>query len=71
MPRLACKVDLEPHMPLRLKGILMDYGVDQRAFAAAIIQTGGYVQGRQLSLTAAANIVNNNVWPAPSRALDL
>lgn len=64
MPRLACKVDLEPHMPLKLKGILMDYGVDQRAFAAAIIQTGGYVQGRQLSLTAAANIVNNNVWPA-------
>lgn len=64
MPRLACKVDLEPHMPLKLKGILMDYGVDQRAFAAAITQTGGYVKGKPLSLTAAANIVNNNVWPA-------
>lgn len=64
MPRLACKVDLEPHMPLMLKGILMDYGVEQRAFAAAIIQTGGYVKGKPLSHTAAAAIVNNNVWPA-------
>lgn len=64
MPRLACKVDLEPHMPLLLKGVLMDYGIDQRAFAAAIIQTGGYVKGRPLSLTAAAAIVNSNVWPA-------
>lgn len=64
MPRLACKVDLEPHMPLMLKGILMDYGVEQRAFAAAIIQTGGYVKGKPLSHTAAAAIVNNNTWPA-------
>ena len=64
MPRLACKVDLEPHMPLKLKGILMDYGVEQRAYAAAITQTGGYVTGKPLSLTAAAAIMNNNVWPA-------
>ena len=64
MPRLACKVDLEPHMPLKLKGILMDYGVEQRAYAAAITQTGGYVTGKPLSLTAAAAIMNNNVWPS-------
>ncbi len=64
MPRLACKVDLEPHMPLNLKGVLMDHGIEQRAFAAAIKQTGGYVKGKPLSLTAAAAIVNNNVWPA-------
>lgn len=64
MPRLACKVDLEPHMPLKLKGILMDFGVEQRAYAAAIKQTGGHVEGKPLSLTAAAAIVNNNVWPA-------
>ncbi len=64
MPRLARKLDLEPHMPLLLKGVLMDYGIEQRAFAAAIKQTGGYVTGKPLSLTAAANIVNNNVWPA-------
>ncbi|MHB1053493.1 MAG: ExeA family protein [Thiobacillus sp.] len=51
-------------MPLLLKGVLMDYGIEQRAYAAAIIQSGGYVQGRPLSLTAAADIVNRNVWPA-------
>lgn len=64
MPRNACKVDLELHMPLLLKGVLMDYGIEQRAFAAAIKQTGGYVSGKPLSLTATADIVNRNVWPA-------
>lgn len=64
MPRLACKVDLEPHMPLKLKGILMDYGVDQRAYARAIIQTEGYVTGKPLSLTAAAKLIVKNEWPA-------
>lgn len=64
MPRLACKVDLEPNMPLKLKGILMDYGIDQRAFGAAVLQTGSYVAGRPLSLTAISNIVNNNTWPS-------
>lgn len=64
MPRLACKVDLEPHMPLMLKGILMDYGIEQRAYAAAIIQTDGYVKGKPLSLTAAARMIVSNDWPA-------
>lgn len=71
MPRLACKVDLEPHMPLKLKGLLMDYGIDQRSFAAEIVQTGGYVKGRALSLTAAADIVNRNRWPASSPKPDI
>lgn len=64
MPRLACTVDLEPHMPLMLKGILMDFGIEQRAYAAAIIQTESYVKGRPLSLTAAARLIVQNVWPA-------
>ncbi|MDA8258358.1 MAG: AAA family ATPase [Betaproteobacteria bacterium] len=64
MPRLACKVDLEPHMPLKLKGILMDYGVDQRAYARAITQTEGYVKGRPLSLAAAADLIVRNTWPS-------
>lgn len=69
MPRLLCKVDLEPHMPLMLKGILMDYGISQREFASAIRQAGatakgGYVKGKALSLSAAADIVNRNVWPS-------
>lgn len=64
MPRLACKVDLEPHMPLKLKGILMDYGVEQRAYARAIIQTEGYVKDKPLSLTAAAKLIVKNEWPA-------
>lgn len=64
MPRLACKVDLEPHMPLKLKGILMDYGVDQRTYARAIIQTEGYVKGRPLSLSAAADLIVRNTWPS-------
>lgn len=64
MPRLACKVDLEPHMPLKLKGILMDYGVEQRAYARAIIQTEGYVKDKPLSLTAAAKLIVKNEWPS-------
>lgn len=64
MPRLACKVDLEPHMPLKLKGILMDYGVDQRTFARAIVQRSGHVEGKPMSLTGAADLLNRNVWPA-------
>lgn len=64
MPRLACSIDQEPHMPLKLKGILMDFGIEQRAFAAAIQQRGGHVNGKPLSLSAAAAIVNKNVWPA-------
>lgn len=64
MPRLACTVDLEPHMPLKLKGILMDYGVEQRAYAAAIVQTEGYVKGKPLSLTAAAKLIVRNEWPS-------
>ena len=64
MPRLACTVDLEPHMPLKLKGILMDYGVDQRTFARAIVQRSGHVEGKPMSLTGAADLLNRNVWPA-------
>lgn len=64
MPRLACKVDLEPHMPLKLKGILMDYGISQRDFAAAVRQGSSFVKGKPLSLTAAADIVQHNRWPA-------
>lgn len=64
MPRLACKVDLEPHMPLKLKGILMDYGIEQRAYARAIVQTEGYVKDKPLSLTAAAKLIVKNEWPA-------
>lgn len=64
MPKLLCKVDLEPHMPLKLKGILMDYGIEQRAYAGAITQTTGYVKGRPLSHTAAAALVVSNIWPS-------
>ena len=64
MPRLACTVDLEPHMPLKLKGILMDHGIDQRSYARAIIQTDGYVKGKPLSLTAAAKLIVKNEWPS-------
>lgn len=64
MPRLACKVDLEPRMPLKLKGILMDYGIDQRTYARAIKQTEGYVKDKPLSLTAAAKLIVKNEWPS-------
>lgn len=64
MPRLACKVDLEPRMPLKLKGILMDYGIDQRTYARAIKQTEGYVKDKPLSLTAAAALIVKNEWPS-------
>lgn len=71
MPRLACKVDLEPHMPLKLKGILMDYGIEQRTFAAAITQTTGYVKGKPLSLSAAADLLTRNVWPAMTPRMEI
>lgn len=64
MPRLACRVDLEPHMPLKLKGILVDWGIDQRAFGAAIVQTGGYVAGKPLSQSATVDLLRRNIWPA-------
>lgn len=71
MPRLACKVDLEPHMALKLKGLLMDFGIEQRAYAAAIVQTAGYVKGKPLSLSAGADLINRNIWPALTPKADI
>lgn len=71
MPRLACKVDLEQHMPLKLKGILMDYGIGQRELAAAIRQGKSYVKDKPLSLTATADILQHNRWPALTDKADI
>lgn len=63
MTALACLPDLEPHMPLKLKGILMDFGIDQRSYGQAIIQTAGLAKDRPLSLTAVVDLVTHNIWP--------
>ena len=51
-------------MPLKLKGILMDIGVRQPDFARAIVQRGGYVEGKPLSHSAAAALLAKNIWPS-------
>lgn len=51
------------YMPINLKGVLAKVGVSQEEWARAITQTGRYAQGKPLSVTAAAQILNWNIWP--------
>ena len=46
-------------MPICLKGVLQRYGLDQRAWATAVIQSGG----QPLSHSAATQLLNWNEWP--------
>lgn len=48
---------------LNLKGILASAGISQEQWARSIVQSGRYTKGRPLSVTAACDILNRNVWP--------
>lgn len=48
---------------LRLKAVLEKAGLTSEKWATAIIQTGGRGDGRPLSATAVAQIINWNIWP--------
>lgn len=49
-----------PYMPLRLKGVLMRYGITHTEFAGAIHQTNG----QPLSVASASLILNRNHFPS-------
>lgn len=51
------------YMPIHLKGVLANLGISQEEWARAVTQTSGRVKGKPLSLTAAAQILNWNIWP--------
>jgi len=51
------------YMPINLKGVLARVGVSQEQWANSITQTGGSAKGKPLSVTAAAQILNWNIWP--------
>lgn len=51
------------YMPINLKSVLAKVGISQDEWARAITQTGRYAQGKPLSVTAAAQILNWNIWP--------
>lgn len=53
-----------PRYPISLKGVLADLGISQEQWAARIKQSGRRAQGKPLSWTAAANILNRNTWPS-------
>lgn len=48
-----------PYMPIRLKGILMRFGIKQNDWCNAVIQKSG----QKLSLSAGAQIINWDTWP--------
>lgn len=47
------------YMPIKLKGVLQRYGLEQKAWGDAVLQT----TGQPLSLSAATQIINWNTWP--------
>lgn len=51
------------YMPLKLKAVLVRLGIPQIEWAHAIKQEGRGVAGKQLSLSAATQIMNWNTWP--------
>lgn len=59
MPRLEFNSYGMPYMPLQLKSTLMRHGIKQNDWCAAVLQTNG----RKLSLTAGAQIINWDMWP--------
>lgn len=60
----ALKIKQEPtYMPLKLKGVLARAGIRQNDWATSIKQEGRGVEGKPLSLTAGALIINWGTWP--------
>lgn len=59
----ATQQEAPSYMPIQLKGVLANLGIPQEEWARAITQTGKYAGGKPLSLTAAAQILNWNIWP--------
>lgn len=51
------------YMPINLKSILARVGVSQEEWARAVKQGRGRVRGKPLSVSAAAQILNWNIWP--------
>lgn len=51
------------YMPINLKTVLARVGISQPEWARAIKQGRGRVRGKPLSHTAAAQILNWNIWP--------
>lgn len=51
------------YMPIVLKGVLANVGIPQEQWAKSITQTGKYAAGKPLSMTAATQILNWNIWP--------
>lgn len=62
--RLLHNVHGADYMPLNLKGVLQRYGLDQKAWADAVMQANG----QPLSLSAATQILNWNTWPKKTPA---
>lgn len=51
------------YMPIHLKGVLSSLGISHEDWARSVMQTSGRVKGKPLSLTAASQILNWNIWP--------
>lgn len=51
------------YMPIHLKGVLASLGISHEDWAHSLTQTSGRVKGKPLSLTAANQILNWNIWP--------
>ncbi len=62
-PSKKQKAPERQHYPIILKGVLAEVGISQEQWAARIKQLGRRAQGKPLSLTAAADILNRNTWP--------
>ena len=58
-PAPAANLKEKGYMPIKLKSALLQYGVPQSVWAAAIIQPNG----RPLSASAGAEILNWGLWP--------
>lgn len=77
MPALALAVDNSPphpetlRMPLKLKGVLIRHGVEQRDLGDSLVQTQGYAQGKPISKTAINALIARNVWPKLTPRADI
>lgn len=47
-----------------LKSLLAEMGIGVEEWRSAVLQTEGHVKGKRLSLTAAVQLLNWNVWPS-------
>lgn len=65
--RLLTDCHGRPYMPINLKGVLQRYGLEQKAWADAMVQANG----QALSLSAATQIINWNTWPKKTPAYSL